>query len=255
MPLTWLPYIGYAMQFVAALLAWAVARRRRFHRHFAYFVIAIAFSDAARGLLIRPVLMRMAIPDLPYSGSGRAMFHLDQALTMLPRVGLMLATWKMVRANVAAHLAGASMLAWVAICVNYPWLNGRAADGGTLQLAYLAVFLTCQLATWSAMLKMLSTRASALLPTQSLLIATAAADLALIVGPFAGTFSPIGGFQQALTSLCRRQQSLSTQPGLLVFVRLSARRRRRRCLVHADLFDLAQDNGSRRTARRRRRRG
>ncbi len=185
MPLTWVPYFGYAMQFVVAALACAVARRRSFHKHFAYFAIALACADAIRGLCINPVLHAVASSITSFHGPYRVLYHVDQVLTLLPRVALMLVAWRMARRGVAEHLIGASVLVWLLICLGYPSLNGHGPNGGDLQSAYLCVYASFQIATWCAMIAMASVRDSALLPTQSLMMATASADLAVLVGPFA----------------------------------------------------------------------
>lgn len=185
MTLTLVPCVGYAMQVVVAVLACFIARKRRFHKPFAYFAVALALADITRGLILSPVLHAITSPVTSFHGPFRILFHVDQGLTLLPRVALMLASWSMVRKGVTEHLAGASTLAWLLICVSYPSLNGHGPDGGDLQSAYLCVFTACQVATWCAMLAMFTARDSALLPTQSLMIATVSADLAVLAGPFA----------------------------------------------------------------------
>ena len=185
MTLTLVPCIGYSMQIAVAALAWLVAKRRSFHKPFAYFAIALACADVTRGLLIGPVLRAACHYPAAFHGPWRMLFHADQALTLLPRVALMVAAWRMARKGVAEHLIGASTLAWLLICVSYPSLNGHGPDGGDLQSAYLCVFASFQVATWCAMTAMFAERDSALLPTQSLMIATASADLAVLAGPFA----------------------------------------------------------------------
>jgi hypothetical protein len=152
--------------------------------HFAYFAVALACSDATRGLLIGPVLHAFANPCGSFHGWHRVLFHIDQGLNLLPRVALMLVAWRIARKGVAEHLIGASVLVWLLICLNYPSLTGHGPHGGDLQSAYLYVFASFQVATWCAMVAMLSARDSALLPTQSLMIATASADLAVLAGPF-----------------------------------------------------------------------
>ena len=173
------------MQVAVAVLAWRVAQRRSFHKPFAYFAITLALADATRGLLIGPLLHAVASPWTSFHGPWRLLFHVDQALVLAPRITLMLAAWRMAHKGVAEHLFGASMLAWLLICVSYPSLNGHGVNGGDLQSAYLCVFASFQIATWCAMVAMFAERDSALLPTQSLMIATASADLAVLVGPFA----------------------------------------------------------------------
>lgn len=201
-PPTWIPGIGYALQFAVAVLAVATARRRRFHRPFAAYALALAMGDVIHAA----VLAALRSYPTPYAGVARSLFHLTQALTILPAVALLAAGCAMLpardpeappstptnakpcpasvafdRCGLVPHVLGAALAIVAFMAVSYPWLAR-----GRLQVAYMAIHAFCQVATWIVVVLIVRARDFALLPSYALLIATLSADLVLWAGPFAG---------------------------------------------------------------------
>lgn len=201
-PPTWIPGVGYALQIAVAIMAAAIARRRRFHWPFAAYALALAMGDVIHAgvlLLLRPY-------STPYVGAGRTLFHVTEALTILPPIALLAAACAMLpepghvstarvetksaacravqsieRCGLVPHVVGAGFALVAVLAVAYPWLARER-----LQTAYMVIHGLCQVATWAAVVAIVRARDFALLPSYALLIATLSADLVVWAGPFAG---------------------------------------------------------------------
>lgn len=173
----------YLGQGLAAWLACRVARRRPSHRAFAVYLVLLALSDPLRGLFHEAVLdpVRKALgPAVPFSGAVRALWHVDQALFLALPVGMTLAGLRLF-AGVSlpwAQIAGAASAAETLFVCAYPSLRGQP-----LGRVYLGIHLAAQLAVWGSIGRWLCQRAQWPLPTQTLFVVYAGADLALLLLP------------------------------------------------------------------------
>jgi len=180
----WAPFAIYVGQGAVATLAWKVARRRVYHRPLALYLVLLAVTDALRGLLHLLVLdpARAALgPVPPFEGALRGLWHLDQALFLALPVGLALTALRLFGVAIVplVHVVGAAGFGEAVLAVGYPTLRGKL-----LGMIYVGVALACQGVTWGAVIRWLTRdRGTWPLPTETLLVLYAGADLALLLGP------------------------------------------------------------------------
>ncbi len=179
----WPQGVIYLGQGLAAWLACRVARRRSYHRPLAAYLVLLALSDPLRGLFHEAVLdpaRKVLGPAVPFSGAVRALWHVDQALFLALPVGMVLAGLRLFAGVTVpwAHLGGAACAAEALLMLAYPALRGQP-----LGRVYLGIHVVAQLAVWTCIGRWLCRRAQWPLPTQTLFVVYAGADLALVLLP------------------------------------------------------------------------
>ncbi len=126
------PHVGRVLACVVALLAWRIARRRPQHHPLAVYLAAVAVADILRWAAAatygdpayRYGLGLLFQAPGPYTGATRAAFHASQALLLVGPLGLAMAAVRTLAGRRVDHLAGASVLLWVALVATYPATRG-----------------------------------------------------------------------------------------------------------------------------------
>lgn len=142
-PLGWLVF-GYALEILVAAIAIHLARSRSYHRPAARYLAVLAAADIARGVLAQTLLRA----PRPYTGAFRAVYNLDQVLTLAEPIGL---AWCALAVFWPAKIAwreralGVAIFVTASILVSYPQLRGT-----NYGRALLGVWIAAQAIVWSA---------------------------------------------------------------------------------------------------------
>lgn len=187
------PAFGYVLATIAAVLAWGVAARSRYHRPVAIGLSAQALADITRNGL---AAFYFAGKVGPFTGLTRILFHVDEALYLVGPVALAWMAVQLFLGAGGAHVLGAAGAAWVGLCVGYP----EIWRGHALALAYLGAHLLAQVALLLAALAWyLRWPGRWMSASGYLLMLLAAGDAVVIVGPYAG--DPYGSWASGWLAL------------------------------------------------------
>ena len=122
-PPTWIPGLGYTLEAGVAVLACARARGRVYHWPFAVLALVLAAIDPFRGLL---ALARDHLGRIhPMTGAPLVAYQIDRISDLIGPIAIGLCAWVVFTGRRWGHLAGAAVLAEVAIVALYPSSRAR----------------------------------------------------------------------------------------------------------------------------------
>lgn len=173
--------LGYVLEvLILPVLAWRVARTRRYHRPIAVGLTVIGVADGARALL---AAFFFAGKTGPFVGDARMVFHLDELLYLAGPAALAWMALQLLRGGDGGHVVGAAALAWAGLVVGYP----SPFRGAPLGIAYLVAHGIAVVITVAAVASWYSRHKGRWLPVSGYLILLyLAGDVVAVLGPYAG---------------------------------------------------------------------
>lgn len=186
--------LGYVLEvLILPVLAWRVARTRRYHRPVAAGLTVIGVADGARALL---AAFFFAGKAGPYTGDARMVFHLDELLYLAGPAALAWMALQLLQGGGGAHVVGCAAFAWTGLVVGYP-VPFREAP---LKIAYLVAHCIAVVIAIGAVASWYRRHKGRWLPVSGYLILLyLAGDLVAVLGPYAG--DPFGSWDSTWLAL------------------------------------------------------
>lgn len=186
--------LGYVLEvLILPVLAWRVARTRRYHLPIAVGLTVIGVADGARALLAE---FFFAGRSGPYVGDARMVFHLDELLYLAGPAALAWMAVQLFRGSGGANIVGGAAMAWAWLIVGYP----SPFRGGPLKVAYLVAHCLGVVITVGAVGRWYKAHKGRWLPVSGYVILLyLAGDVVDVLGPYAG--DPYGSWESTWQAL------------------------------------------------------